>query len=180
MTRLKLPAYGKQLLADRRAGKHPHIVTLIYGERWQDRARPLIAIKPEDYAPGKFDFRLVAGVCVHLIDQAGGANDCDAYVRPPVYGKFYELLRELGAVGAFVVVYFSGNPPMRPSTLEEISVVNRWYDREADAMRWPQWWSEDLQERQIRAHDGWLADFYAARNQYVEQKQAERERAETA
>ena len=35
MTRLKLPAYGKQLLNERRLGNHPLVVHVIFGDDWR-------------------------------------------------------------------------------------------------------------------------------------------------
>lgn len=185
--RRQLPAYGKQLLLDRRAGKHPHTVTLSYGARWWHGSPPLVGIDPQNYEPGKFDFRMVTGLRVKLVDQDGAAEDCAPGARPPAFGKFYELLRELGEADAFVVVYFSplqvgvGSATVtRPSPLAEIALCNRWFDREAQTMRWPCWWSGELQAKQERREDLWLADFEAGRRRFVEQKQAERERVRAA
>jgi hypothetical protein len=69
MTRLKLPAYGKRLLEERRAGNHPLEVTLVYGDKWWDFEQPKLCIKPDEFEPGKYDFSVCAGIHVIVIDN---------------------------------------------------------------------------------------------------------------
>src|SRR3954470_23461983 len=96
MTRLKLPAYGKRLLEERRAGKHPLEVTLVYGDRWSKGKDPRVCISPEEYAPAQYDFCMLAGTRVLVLDQLNAGADWN--------GKFYDLLHELAIAGALVIV----------------------------------------------------------------------------
>lgn len=104
--RLKLPAYGKALLDNRRRGFHPLYVDVLYGDDWREastRAKlesavfvrdgrearpyeyrwlrevgsPMLALRPREYGPGVYDFRCVAGTAVRVFDLAGAADDVD-------------------------------------------------------------------------------------------------------
>lgn len=104
--RLKLPAYGKALIDNRRRGFHPLYVDVLYGDDWREAATrakleaavfvkdgrnarpyedrwlkevgaPMLALRPREYAPGVYDFRCVAGCAVRLFDTVGAADDVD-------------------------------------------------------------------------------------------------------
>ena len=155
MKRLILPAYAKQLLADRRAGRHPLEVTLIYGNDWQAGDAPRLALKPEDYEPGKFDFHMIAGEKITVLDQVRGAYEF-TQATPPSFGKFYDLLRELAACDAYVVVDW----PMNELHLdaEMLAYGWRWFDPVEQRMRWPLWWSDVLSAKHRRRVALWWQD----------------------
>lgn len=148
--RQKLPAYAKPLLQGRRAGVHPESINVLYGERWGDAPWPKVCVRPFEYGPGRFDWRVVAGVRAVLIDAAAGIVDCD--VAAGRYGPFFDLVAELVAIGAYVVV-------KHPE-------AGIWREQDADALayahrapgRWPSWWSDDLDARQRAAFQGWASD----------------------
>src|SRR3990167_6513354 len=88
VTRLKLPPYGKALLDRRRGGDHPLSVNLVYGDRWREVEPPRVALDPKDYAPGRYDFHMLAGLRVMIHDQLAGGWEMDASILPAIYGKF--------------------------------------------------------------------------------------------
>lgn len=96
----RFPAYGKRLYERRLQGDHPWGIDFIYGEDWVrvDAATSifdLLAIKPQDYRPGLFDFRVVAGLAVHLIDRS--SIECwFADEDDEGFDKFWHLIGELG------------------------------------------------------------------------------------
>jgi hypothetical protein len=79
-------------------------ITLVYGDQWYEGVAPRICLKPEDYEPGKYDFSVCAGTHVLVLDQLLGAAEHDDRVRPPTYGKFYDLLTELAAADCWVTI----------------------------------------------------------------------------
>jgi hypothetical protein len=137
--RKKLPAYGKQLLADRRAGRHPSILRVVYGDDWSVPG-PKVCIRPADYQPGVFDFSVAAGLYVELYDQADGLCDLDVHQRPPVFGAFYDLVREL--VEAQACVEIRAASVTREAG--ELAFTLRWWDAQARRFHWPRWWGDEL------------------------------------
>jgi len=158
MSRLKLPAYGKRLLIQRRAGIHPLDVALVYGDRWWDAPDPRVAIDPKDYEVGKFDFHVLAGLRVTIHDQLGASFDADPVLRPPSYGKFYDLLHEVAAANAYVVIRWPKNVDPRETELLQQAFGCRWWSRELRSTQWPRWWNDDLNERQLDAAVAWLVN----------------------
>jgi hypothetical protein len=187
MARKKSPAYAKALIENRRRGFHPLNVDMIYGDDWsmaRDRAGmesaafvrlgaatrpyahiwtqmigdPVIALRPRDFAPGRFDFHCVAGVSVRVIDLAGGFDD---YTVDQVtgeitrWGLFYDLLAEVAefAAGVQCCSGVAGE--------NAVDVTAYAYDSRtavAGRMVWPRWWSAALDARLRDASDGLLAD----------------------
>ena len=159
MPRLKLPAYGKRLLDARRKGLHPLDVCLVYGGKWFEVDEVhRVAITPEDYAPGKFDFHMLAGLRVTIYDQLAGGWEIDDKVAPPKYGKFFDLVREVAAAGAVVMVRWPKGTEPRTQLLLDIVEPCKWFDRAAGAFVWPGWWSDALQAQQIAAAKAWVDD----------------------
>lgn len=128
---MKLPAFGKSLLAAREQDRHPELIQVIYGEDWtpaRDDA-PLLAVKPEHFAPGIYDLRLVAGVPVDVYDRAPWPNDWDRA------GVCF-LAAELAVWSGKVELHSSDGSWDDIGTLAFVCrAVNR---------RWPVWWSESL------------------------------------
>ncbi|HKQ24115.1 MAG TPA: hypothetical protein VJT81_06700 [Burkholderiales bacterium] len=127
---MKLPAFGKSLLAARQKDRHPEAIQVIYGEDWTPAREdvPLLAVKPEQFAPGIYDWRGVAGVPVEVHLRA----------RPPSdWGRagVCFLSAEIAEWSPFVEVY--GND----GSCQDIRVL-AFACRVAQ--RWPVWWSESL------------------------------------
>lgn len=174
-TRRKLPAFGAALRDRRRRGDHPPCVHLIYGYKWRAApscgvyaaiipgAHPELALKPEDYAPGVYDFGVVAGLQVCVFDQVGEA----AYHEDPLFGparaqfiRFWQLVGELAAVAADVEIHKA------PGLLD---VVATWSAFELAAWRrrhyldagvavndgWPSWWSAQTEEANAKRRQKW-------------------------
>lgn len=73
MARLKLPAYGRQLLALRESGNHPESISILYGSEWSARANlraPVLCVD-ESFEPGVYDWTLVVfvPVSIHLLSN---------------------------------------------------------------------------------------------------------------
>jgi len=158
MTRLKLPAYGKNLLLERRNGRHALEVALVYGDRWRERTYPRVCIMPDQYEPGIYDFRMLAGVRVAVLDQLMAFEDLDDTGTPPVFGVFFDLLAELANVAAFVEVEWPREAKLPMREVSEIAHSFRWADPATKRFQWPRWWNDDL-DRDYRARlPGWVDD----------------------
>ncbi len=155
MPRLKVPAYGKRLLDDRRAGKHPLEVTLVYGDDWLAGRPPRICIKPDEFEPEKYDFHLFAGLRVNVRDEFGLALADD--------DKVFNLLLEVAQFAALVWIGWPkalGEPAME---LSEFAYACYRSGRR-------QWWSDD-QDRAYRARfDGWFADLMSTQQPAIEER----------
>jgi hypothetical protein len=158
MTRLKLPAYGKQLLERRRAGDHPLEVAFILGEDWRDGQEPRLCINPQDYEPGRYDFRVVAGTRVLVLDQALGAGECDENARPPTFGKFYDLIGELAEFAAVVEIEWPLRSGWMRREIQEMAWTARWYDPSIRRMIWPRWWSDERNTAYSDRFEPWIYD----------------------
>ncbi len=141
-TRKKLPAYGKALLAERRAGRHPLLLRVVYGDDWSVPG-PKICIKPADYQPGVFDLCVAAGLYVELHDRADGLADLDVDQRPPSFGPFFDLVRELVVAQACVEI----RAACVTREAGELAFTLRWWDGQASRFQWPRWWDDELDAR---------------------------------
>lgn len=142
----KLPAYGKALLAQRRGGNHPLTVTLVYGDDWSAGREPRVCLKPEDYAPGRFDFGVLAGTKVVVLDQGIAA------AGPPEVEHFHALLGELADADAVVFVEWPESSGCAPMTADVIARCER------SGPAWPSWWSDELEARHTANWIAWLED----------------------
>lgn len=136
----RLPAYGKALLAQRRAGVHPASVRLVFGDDWRGVAAPRVCVKPGEYRPGVFDWGMLSGLEVRVVVRT------DACIGA--------LLAELTRLGAVVFIAASDNEALLPAP--SYAWDCREFDAEQRAMRWPAWWSDALNDEQNRLYDAWL------------------------
>lgn len=152
--RRQLPPFGRGLLQARRQGRHPHEVWVVYGEDWRGAQRPFLAVRPRQFVPGRFDWRMVAGVKVVLIDRAAAVAGCN--VETGEFGDFFELAGELVDARAYVEVRHVRD---RAWVDEDLGML-AWACRRAEGgrMNWPCWWSDARAALQSAACDGWLAD----------------------
>ena len=128
---MKLPAFGKPLLASRQQDQHPEVIQVIYGEDWTPAREdaPLLAVKPDQFAPGIYDWRCVAGVPVELHHRAAMPLD---WARAGVC----LLAAELAVWSPVVNIHFSDGRRDHVSLLARACRVSG---------RWPVWWSEALE-----------------------------------
>lgn len=168
MSDRSLPAYAKRLVALRMAGQHPLAVNVLYGDDWTparefwDAARaepkaclafsqqqctkvpgPWLAIAPRQYAPGRLDWRCLAGVWVnvyapHIIDAA----------------RFNALLAELAAQAGYVSI---ANGPYAGESASSLAFAE-WVP---GARQWPAWWPVELDREHERRRQAWTAEFLA-------------------
>ena len=151
---MKLPAYGKRLLDERRAGKHPLEVTLVYGDDWYVGKLPRICIKPDEFEPAKYDFRMLAGLRVNVFDEFGLALKAE--------GKVFDLLGELGQIAAAVWVRW----PLRFGQAE-IEMTDIALRQRIDGV-WPHWWNAEVDQKYLARFDAWFADLMAAHKSPIE------------
>lgn len=152
--RPKLPAYGRELLQARQAGRHPARVWVIFSQDWGRRPAdvPVLCVKPLEWVAGLLDWGLVAGVRVDVVNRDEAES-------------VYPFAAEIARVAAPVYVHsrwpedadpFEAWPDAPGDAIcEDIShaaFCRRAWDQAAGTMRWPPWWSEDL-ERDYRARD---------------------------
>ena len=158
MTRLKLPPYGKALLDRRRGGDHPLSVNLVYGDRWREVEPPRVALDPKDYAPGRYDFHMLAGLRVMIHDQLAGGWEMDASILPAIYGKFYDLAAEVAAADAYVLLRWPKGTEPRETELLPLAHSCRWWCTERRAWQWPRWWNDALNTQQQARAQAWFLD----------------------
>ena len=145
--RMKLPAYAKRLLDDRRAGLHPLDVNLVFGDRWADVPEIKVCIKPEDYAVGVFDFHVLAGLKVTIHAQVSIEGDAD---------PLFDLVGEVAAAQALVVIRWPKGFTPRETWAFELAFCNRFKSNKG--VRWPAWWSDALDCGQQTLAKNWIAD----------------------
>ena len=156
--RRKLPAYGKALQLARRAGDHPLVVHLIYGDKWFEEplcgwncagaAHPKLALRPAEYEAALYDFRLVTGLQVALFDQAEASADPQ--------NKVFDLIGEIARWSADVCLHLSDDFSISAHVLAQI---RRRYVDMNDASKnhgWPRWWSADTERANEQRRNTWL------------------------
>lgn len=127
---MKLPAFGKSLLEARAQGAHPRLVQVIFGEDWRPARHdaPLLAMKPEGYAPGLYDWRLLAGLEVEVYVRAPEPenwNDC----------AFCLMAGEIADWATSIELFF-------PDGIWEEIAAFAWAVKLTNNDRsWPRWWS---------------------------------------
>lgn len=177
--RLKLPAYGKKILLERRAGKHPHTISVIYGDDWYGAAQScqaILCLKPAEYQPGIYDFRMVAGCEAHVYDELDGFAEHNVRETPPTFGKLFDLIAELAAADACVSVCWPGDWRRHQRGAGEIAQCMRWFNQPLHHYVWPRWWNDALEAKHAARESAWLA-YMSAELAKLEPK---RERGRTA
>lgn len=174
---MRLPPFGKALLAHRRAGHHALVIDVFYGEDWREPKRraelamdamglvierrvvpytrawvsaigwPALALRPAEYATGRYDWRLVAGAAVRLHVAPAAREDEE---------KFYALIGELARYAADVALVETGSE--NAESAATLAFLAREFDAQSGAWRWPSWWSEELNLLHERRHEQWIRD----------------------
>lgn len=155
-----LPPYGRALLDARRNGRHPEVVHVLYGDRPGKLPWPRLVVYPERFSPGRFDWRVVAGVRVVLVDGVGAFYDVDLDAER--YSDLFTLIGELVDARAYVQLRHVRDRAWVTVDVEALA----WGFRapRAGRMQWPSWWSDAREALQRSAYDLWLADQSAAVN----------------
>ena len=134
---MRRPGYAKRLIDLRDAGRHPARVTVIYGERWRGYDTPILAIKPEEYEPGKFDFSSVAGLPVDVTDQVG---EWPEFENSPA---LFWLAAEVAQWACEVIVHSVAWPDGSLYGFAEVDSLAFGCKR---GPQWPAWWSDNKME----------------------------------
>lgn len=170
--KLKLPAYGAALRAARREGRHPLCVHVIFGHDWkaqtfcqpltrllaQGEAHPVLAVKPEDFERGRFDWSVVAGLNVAVFNQ--NPSEFGVWVpsqKDPQFGvwkhtkddgdyfKLWWLVGELGQFAAEIEVHANG----MVETADAYALSMKWPS-------WPGWWPEATETQNAKRRQVWF------------------------
>src|SRR3990172_9339507 len=143
---MKLPAFGKSLLAARFQGGHPDLIQVIYGDDWAPARAdaPLLAVKPSQFAPGIYDWRCVAGIPGEVHHRAA---EPELFERAAI--GF--VAAELAEWSPCVELLFSGGQRCDAGVL-------------AFACRsggvWPAWWSERLEAEYGKRQETYYAELH--------------------
>lgn len=168
---VKLPAYGKQLLAARRSGTHPAVVVVVYGQDWSvPGVWARLAVKPK--AALGLNWHCVAGVGVQVLDRSTAAeDDYDEQGNRELFFLLGEIARHAAGVQVRtpepLFAHQSGGGEAHADVLAWCS--RRW-DAQARRMVWPAWWSQETDRIHIRNFELWLAET----ERYVSRIRAER------
>lgn len=128
---------------------------VVYGDKWWEIDPPKICLKPEEYEPGKYDFHMLAGLHVTVVDQLAQSAEVNEFVLPPTFGKFYDLLAEIAAADAWVTVEYPAPIEPRTRNLEDLALDAKWWSRELRAYQWPRWWNDELEAKHARRWSAW-------------------------
>lgn len=131
------PAYANRLIALRDAGRHPARVAVVYGNNWRGYDVPILAIRPEEYQPGLFDFRSVTGLPVEVVDQVGEWPEVDG---SPV---LFWLAAEVAEWACEVVVHSVAWPDGGVYGFAQMDSLAFGCKRGPE---WPVWWSDKKME----------------------------------
>jgi hypothetical protein len=164
--RLKLPAFGRQLLNERRLGRHPGVVHVVYGEDWflGDRceldcadvvnpgeAHPRLAVKPSQFQLWELDWRVVTGLHVCVFDRR---EDVLVGAR-----EFFGLIGEVGRFSAQVDIYRRALEA-RPQFCFAAHVIAA-ECRKAEGA-WPGWWPAETENMNADRRARWRQRHAAA------------------
>lgn len=152
---MKLPAYAKPLLAERRLGRHPPSVLVIYGQDWS--ARPgstRVAVKPREALGLKW--HCVAGLLVELTDRAlEGEDEPDADGNREFLYLAGEIAREAGQVNLLAPYALTPACPLYgPGRASASDYAALFRDEHA----WPAWWSEETENIHGQNRRRWLQE----------------------
>ncbi len=149
-TRKKLPAYGARLLKARRSGKHPLTVHVVFGHDWRSVNDPKICINPDEFLPGVFDWRCIAGVRALVMDQA-----CESLAED---GRVFGLIGELADYAAFVDVDLPDGEQMASAMAFARRIVK------GGRRDWPLWWNDEREARMEAGFCAWMNDVAVCHN----------------
>lgn len=144
---MKLPAYGRDLLNQRLADRHPARVWIIYGDDWGRRpvGVPSLCVGT-DWMPGTIDWYPIAGVPAHVVYREG----------PHVE----ELAGEIAGLAAPVILHYQTHEFSAGlvRAQEDVSDVAWGLRRPIEGgFAWPAWWSDEQD-----------ADYAARRSAYLQ------------
>jgi len=142
---MKLPAYAHALLKARRAGAHPPLVTVIYGNDWYaEPGTARLALKPGE-ALGR-DWRCVAGLPVEFVNRSAclmfEEDDC-------------EPLRVIGEIAIESAQIWMIEDGMRVSA-DTWAYMMRSHN--GAACQWPAWWSEEIEKNHGQNRKRWISE----------------------
>lgn len=158
----KLPAYGKQLLEARRAGTHPAVIVVVFGEDWRvPGVWARLAVKAAEWSPESIDWNVTRGVSVLILDRSSNADDPydDTGAR-----KLFFMAAEIARFAGFVTLevpepLFLGEEagPSRVHVHEWAFCCRTWVPGQR-RWTWPAWWSEEIEKINAANRQRWFAE----------------------
>ena len=180
-TRLRPPAYAKDLIAQRRRGYHPLDIDLLYGDQWSEAAArakrakavfvrdgaaarpyspawhrevgaPMIALRPAEFAPLTFDFSCVTGARVALIDLDRAMQDC-TFTKAGEALAWGLVYTLAGEVARFAaeVKLCEGLDDETGRDVRDLALAQRF----RPGGGWPSWWSDETEAAIERRINRW-------------------------
>lgn len=147
---MKLPAYGKRLLEQRRNGSHPTAVRVIYGDDWYvPEGVTRLAVKPGEAL--ELDWRCVTGIPVELVCQVDQKDPGPTQLALEVY----HLAAQITQSAAHVTIIYPGEGRIDAS---DFAFVCRRWNATTRRVEWPVWWSEEIEKKHAENWQRWLAD----------------------
>jgi len=140
------PGIARKLLRARERGDHPARVWVLYGEDYGKASAPAIAVGT-DYAPGRYDWSVLAGVPVHIALRA----DTEYGLR---------LAAEIGELAATVILHWISDPDEYLTQRRQFGQVELSEAMAAERDRlgsWPEYWSEQYQNGYITRREQYRA-----------------------
>jgi hypothetical protein len=186
--KLKVPAFGKNLIYNCRRGFLPLHVDVLYGDDWreaftrrdlekkvfvrdglsarpyEDRwlkevGAPMLALRPREFAPGLFDFRCVVGSMVRVFDLEWGLADYDQDDAGDVVR--WGLFYDLIAEIAVYAAGITVHAAVGAAAVMDMArYAQELRDRAMFAGRaaWPRWWSDEIEGNRGKREFYWLGD----------------------
>lgn len=147
--RLRRPAYAAQLQARREAGQHPWGVQVIVGDDWRPHSGcpwPRVAVKLQDWQPGRVDWRVCAGVPVKVIDRIKIEPDATIDATWPAW----IIAGELAEIAASVQILHPAS-----GQIDDVEALAWAYRLERFPCQFPAWWSRERELRYARNRERW-------------------------
>lgn len=149
---MKRCAFFRQVMQARMSGSMVPEAHVVFGYRWHPvdevlapRGAHMLALRPEDYAPWRYEWSAVAGLKVTVVDRSQGPWGGE---QEPVLW----LCAEIARVAAPVDLY-DGGDRIDIATLACCL-------REGKQPRWPTWWSDELEVDYRRRSWDWYERYY--------------------
>lgn len=142
-----LPPFARDIVRARDAGKHPEVVSLIFGTTWahrEYRLSPAVVVLADEFAQGRYEFWWLAGLAVRVIN-----HDCTA-------SAVWPLVLEVAKITAPVLVDDPScsvcNGGVVAAFADEYACYFKWSD---PALAWPEGWSAEIESEYLERETRW-------------------------
>lgn len=152
---MKLPAHGRSLFDARSAGRHPDRAVVIYGDDWRyEGEHPHVAVKPGEYARHRYDWRILAGLPVDVVDRSAYCRaESDQEQIIDGCWAFYWLAAEVARWACPVRLLVPEWGEASRLGLDQIDAVALGLKQGPQS---PPWWPEEIKQDYGRRYEAWL------------------------